>query len=267
MNQRLQDWSRCPALAVFLFIAALPSVLADEVSVAVAANFTEAARELAARFEEATGHRARLSFGATGQFYAQITNGAPYEVFLAADAERPRKAEGTGHAVKGSRFTYARGALVLVSDHAGKFGDGPAFLQSGDYQRLAIANPATAPYGLAARQVLEKLGLWQQLQPKIVRGNSIAQTYQFVATSNADIGFVASSQVVAREAKDGTTFGSSWLVPAALHDPIEQQAVLLTRGAASEAANAYMAFLKSDDARKIITRYGYALPEPDTAQR
>ena len=154
-----------------------------------------------------------------------------------------------------------------MSDHAGRFGDGPAFLQSGGYQRLAIANPATAPYGLAARQVLEKLGLWQQLQPKIVRGNSIAQTYQFVATSNADIGFVATSQVLAREAKDGTTFGSSWLVPAALHDPIEQQAVLLTRGAASEAANAYMAFLKSDDARKIIARYGYALPEPDTAQR
>jgi len=267
MNQSLQGWRCYPALAVFLFIAVLPSASADQVSVAVAANFTEAARELAARFEEVTGHRARLSFGATGQFYAQISNGAPYEVFLAADAARPRMAESTGHAVKGSRFTYARGALVLVSDHAGKFGDGPAFLQSGRYKRLAIANPDTAPYGLAARQALQKLGLWKQLQQKIVRGNSIAQTYQFVATSNADIGFVATSQVIAREAKDGKTFGSSWLVPATLHEPIEQQAVLLTRGADSEAANAYMAFLKSDVARKVIARYGYALPQPDTAER
>lgn len=267
MKQRLQSWRRHPALTVFLFIAALPSVFADEVSVAVAANFTEPARDLAARFEAASGHRARLSFGATGQFYAQISNGAPYDVLLAADAERPRKAESAGLAVKGSRFTYARGALILVSDHAGKFSDGPAFLESGGYKRLAIANPETAPYGLAARQALEKLGLWKQLQPKIVRGNSVAQTYQFVATRNADIGFVASSQVVAREAKNGTTFGSSWLVPATLHEPIDQQAVLLTRAANKDAARAYMAFLKSDDARTIITGYGYALPEADTAQR
>ena len=267
MKQRLQGWCRYPALAVFLFIATLPSVFADEVSVAVAANFTEPARDLAARFEAASGHRARLSFGATGQFFAQISNGAPYDVFLAADAERPHKAESTGLAVKGSRFTYARGALILVSDHAGKFGDGPAFLKAGGYKRLAIANPETAPYGLAARQALEKLGLWKQLQPKIVRGNSIAQTYQFVATSNADIGFVATSQVVAREAKNGTTFGSSWLVPATFHEPIDQQAVLLTRGADKKAAKAFMTFLKSDDARTIIAGYGYALPEPDTAQR
>ena len=267
MNRKLQGWSRYPSLALLLLIAMLRSVSADEVSVAVAANFTEAARELAARFEQATGHRARLSFGSTGQFYAQISNGAPYEVFLAADAERPRKAESTGRAVRGSRFTYARGALVLVSDHAGKFGDGPAFLEAGDYARLAIANPETAPYGLAARQALEKLGLWRQLQPKIVRGNSIAQTYQFVATGNADIGFVATSQVLAREAKNGEKFGSSWLVPATFHEPIEQQAVLLTRGAESEAANAFIAFLKSDDARKIIARHGYTLPKLDTAQR
>jgi molybdate transport system substrate-binding protein len=267
MDQRLHGRRRYPALAVLLFVAALPLVSADEVSIAVAANFTEAARDLAARFEETTGHRARLSFGATGQFYAQISNGAPYEVFLAADVERPRKTESTGHAVNGSRFTYARGALMLVSDHTGKFKDGPAFLESGDYQRLAIANPETAPYGLAARQVLEKLGLWKQLQSRIVRGNSIAQTYQFVATSNADIGFVATSQVLAREAKDGTTFSSSWLVPATFHEPIEQQAVLLTRGANSEAANAYMAFLKSADARKIIARYGYSLPQAESAQR
>ena len=267
MKQRLHGWRRFPTLAIFLLTATMPAVSADEVSVAVAANFTEPARDLAARFAEATGHRARLSFGATGQFYAQISNGAPYEVFLAADAERPRKTETTGLAVKGSRFTYARGALILVSDHAGKFGDGPAYLGSGEYKRLAIANPETAPYGLAARQVLEKLGLWEQLQPRIVRGNSIAQTYQFVATRNADIGFVATSQVVAREASDGKTFGSSWLVPAAFHEPIDQQAVLLTRGADSEAANSYMAFLKSDDARKIIARYGYALPQSDTAQR
>ncbi len=267
MKQRLEGWQPYPTLAMFLFITALPIVSADEVSVAVAANFTEPAHALAERFEEATGHRARLSFGATGQFYAQISNGAPYDVFLAADAVRPRKTEAAGLAVRGSRFTYVRGALILVSNHAGKFGDGPAFLESGDYKRLAIANPETAPYGLAARQVLKKLGLWERLQLKTVRGNSIAQTYQFVATSNADVGFVATSQVVAREAKNGETFGSSWLVPATFHDPIDQQAVLLTRGAHSKAAKAYIEFLKSDDARSIIARYGYALPQLDTALR
>lgn len=267
MKHRMQCWRGHTLRAAFLLIAALPAVHADEVSVAVAANFTEAARELAARFAAATGHRARLSFGSTGQLYAQISNGAPYEVFLAADSERPRKADSAGYIVKGSRFTYAVGALLMVSDREGMFGDGTAFLEAGDYQRIAIANPDTAPYGLAAQQVLETLGMWQPLQRKIVRGNSIAQTYQFVATGNIDIGFIAQSQAVSRKARSGKTFGSSWPVPAELHDPIEQQAVLLTRGADNAAAAAFVDFLKSNDGRTIIARFGYSLPYVSTAQR
>jgi len=267
MNHRMQCWRGHTLLAAFLLIAALPAVHAGEVSVAVAANFTEAARELAARFAAATGHRARLSFGSTGQLYAQISNGAPYEVFLAADSERPRKVDSTGHAVRGSRFTYAVGALLMVSDKEGMFDDGPAFLEAGDFQRIAIANPDTAPYGLAAQQVLEALGMWQPLQRKIVRGNSIAQTYQFVATGNTDIGFIAQSQAVSRNARNGTAFGSSWQVPAELYDPIEQQAVLLTRGADNAAAAAFIDFLKSDDARTIIAGFGYSVPYLNTAQR
>ena len=263
MKHRLTGGVHHLCLGALLFIASLPAVIAGEVSVAVAANFTEAARELAARFEASTGHQARLSFGSTGQLYAQIRNGAPFEVFLAADSTRPARAESTGHAVQGSRFTYARGALVLVSQHAGKFGDGPAFLESGDYKRLAIANPETAPYGLAAQQALEKLGLWSQLQHKIARGHSIAQTYQFVATGNADAGFIAQAQTVAGRATSGKSFNSSWTVPTMLHDPIEQQAVLLTTGADNAAAGAFIDFLRSDDARTIITRHGYAVPEAD----
>ena len=264
MKHRLTGGIRHFCLAALLFMAALPPVFAGEVLVAVAANFTEAARDLAAHFETATGHRARLSFGSTGQLYAQINNGAPYEVFLAADSARPMKTESAGLAVIGSRFTYARGALVLVSPHAGKFGDGPAFLESGDYKRLAIANPETAPYGLAAQQVLEKLVLWLKLQPKIARGHSIAQTYQFVATGNADVGFIAQTQAASRLAKDGQGFASAWTVPETFHDPIEQQAVLLTAGAGNAVASAFIDFLKSHEAQAIIAGYGYTVPRAET---
>jgi molybdate transport system substrate-binding protein len=249
-----------PVLAALTSPAIPLPAMAGEVTVAVAANFTAAAGEIAAAFEKSSGHRARLSFGSTGQIYAQIANGAPFEVFLAADAARPEKAEKQGYAVSGSRFTYATGALVLFSARSGLFDDGVSYLEQGDYKRLAIANPATAPYGLAAQQVLEKLSLWNDIEHKLVRGNSIAQTWQFVATGNAEAGFVALSQLKSAQASGENTTGSYWLVPAGYHSAIEQQAVLLNRGKDAPAAIAFVDFLKSADAAAIIARYGYVRP-------
>ncbi len=223
---------------------------AAETQVAVAANFTEPAKAIGAAFTAATGHRAALSFGSSGQFYAQIAHGAPYDVFLSADAERPQKAEREGLTVPGSRFTYAVGKLVLYSKTPGLADAGTA-LKAGKFAKLAIADPAVAPYGLAAIQTLQKLGIYDASKPKIVTGASITQTYQFVATGAADLGFVALSQVVNEPG------GSRWLVPAADHAPIEQQAVLLVAGQKNPAARAFLAFLKSPQAVAIIERYGY----------
>lgn len=231
---------------------AAPAVaLAGEVQVAVAANFTEPAQEIATAFKAATGHTATLSFGASGQFYAQIAHGAPYEVFLSADAERPQKAEQEGLAVAGTRTTYAIGRLVLYSRTPGLVDAKGAVLASGRFAKLAIADPATAPYGVAAVQTLQKLKVHEAVKPKIVMGTSIAQAYQFVATGAADLGFVALSQVINEPG------GSRWLVPAADHAPIEQQAVLLKTGEGDPAAKAFLAFLKSPAAVGIIRKYGY----------
>ncbi len=224
---------------------------AAETQVAVAANFTEPAKEIATAFAAKTGHKASLSFGASGQFYAQIANGAPFEVFLSADADRPKQAETAGLAVAGTRFTYAVGKLVLFSKTPGLVDAKGAVLAKGSFQKLAIADPATAPYGVAALQTLEKLKLTDQLQPKIVKGSSITQAYQFVQTGAAELGFVAMSQVV------NETGGSRWVVPDADHVPIEQQAVLLKTGEANPAAKAFLSFLKGGQARAIIKRYGY----------
>lgn len=225
---------------------------AGEVSVAVAANFTDAARDIVPLFERATGNTVKVSFGSTGKLYSQIENGAPFEVFLAADTKRPAKAEATGLAVPGSRFTYALGKIWLWSAKSGAWHDPESWLKQAKFAHLAIANPKTAPYGLAAEQSMQHLGIWAALQPKLVRGDSIAQTFQFVATGNADVGFVAGSQVKAWKGA-----GSAWEVPQADYAPIEQQAVLLTRGSKSKAARAFMAFLKSDAARAVIHGYGY----------
>lgn len=224
---------------------------AGETKVAVAANFTEAAREIAARFKARTGHDATLSFGASGQFYAQIANGAPYEVFLSADVERPQKAEVEGLAVTGSRFTYATGRLVLFSRTQGLVDGRGAVLSRGGFDKLAIADPKAAPYGQAAVEALTKLKLYEALRPKIVTGASITQAFQFVQTGATELGFVALSQVVDDKR------GSRWLVPAANHTPIDQQAVLLKTGANSDAAKAFLAFLKSAEVKAIIRRYGY----------
>lgn len=225
---------------------------ADSVNVAVAANFTDAANEIAAAFAEASDHEAVLSFGATGQFYTQITQGAPFEVFLAADDERPTTAVEEGYGVEGSVFTYAIGQLVLYSVEEGKV-TGPETLEAADFERIAIANPETAPYGKAAVETMQSLGVYDALQPKIVQGQNIGQTYQFVETGNAEVGFVALGQVSQTDA------GSRWVVPQEHFEPIRQDAVLLKNGEANPAAAAFLEFLKGDEASAIIEKYGYAL--------
>jgi len=239
---------------VLATLAVSASAAAGEVQVAVAANFTAPMQAIARQFEQDTGHKAVAAFGATGQFYAQIKNGAPFEVFLAADDDRPARLESEQQTVPGSRFTYAVGALALWSAKPGYVDDQGAVLKQNEFRHLAIANPKAAPYGLAATQVLAKLGLADAVKPKIVEGQSIAQTQQFVATGNAELGFVALSQVY----KDGKlTSGSAWLVPASLHDPIKQDAVILAKGKDNPAAQAFVDYLKGPKAADIIKSYGY----------
>ncbi|WP_374328292.1 molybdate ABC transporter substrate-binding protein [Azonexus sp.] len=241
-----------------LVVALLAAVGAHaaEVQVAVAANFTAPAQQIAAEFERQTGHKAVLSFGATGKFYAQIVNGAPFEVFLAADDTTPARLEKEGQAVAGTRFTYAVGTLVLWSakpDFVDAKGD---ILNKGSFNKLAIANPKTAPYGAAAIETLSKMKLLAAVQPKFVQGENIAQTFQFASTGNADLGFVALSQVF----KDGKlTAGSAWIVPGAMHEPILQDAVILGKGKDKPAAQAFLDYLKTPRAHAIITSFGYAL--------
>lgn len=229
-------------------------VEAAKVQIAVASNFMEPAKEIAARFTAQTGHQANLSFGPSGQIYVQISHGAPFEVFLSADKERPQQAEKEGLSVDSARFTYAVGRLVLYSPKSSYVDPHGKVLGRGDFEHLAIADPAVAPYGLAAAESLSKLGLYDRLKPKIVQASSIAQTFQFVQTGAAEVGFVALSQVINRQG------GSRWIVPARLHSPIDQQAVLLKTGQNNAAAKAFIVFLKSPTARAIIRRYGYETP-------
>ncbi|MBD3671602.1 MAG: molybdate ABC transporter substrate-binding protein [Gammaproteobacteria bacterium] len=238
---------------LWLILTGTP-LLAATTTIAVAANFTDATGDLIALFERQTQHRVKASFGSTGKLYAQIAHGAPFDVFLAADRARPQKAEVDGLAVQGSRFTYAQGQLVLWSPHAETFDDGEAFLKAMAYRRIAMANPRTAPYGQAAQEVMQHLGVWPQVQGKLVRGDSIAQAFQFVATANTDAGFVAASQIRAWSQP-----GSLWQVPAAYYTPIAQQAVLLQHGADNPAARAFLSFLRSPEARGIIASHGYRL--------
>jgi len=229
---------------------------AGEVQVAVAANFTAPMQQIAAAFEQDTGNKAVLAFGATGKFYAQISNGAPFEILLAADDETPARLEKDKQTVPGSRFTYATGRLVLWSAKAGYVDSQGKVLQTGQFNHLAIANPKAAPYGAAAIETLTKLNLLARLQPRIVQGENISQAQQFVATGNAELGFVALSQV----ARDGkVTAGSGWIVPAAMHSPIRQDAVILVKGSANPAAESLMDYLKSDKAKGIIRAFGYEL--------
>lgn len=224
---------------------------AAETHVAVAANFTEAAKELAAAFKTKTGDEAVLSFGSSGQLYTQITQAAPFDILLSADDERPRKAVAEGFGVEGSTFTYAVGKLVLWSKDAALV-SGAETLQAGHFNTLSIANPTAAPYGAAAIETLKHLKLYDTLQGKIVQGSSISQAYQFVETGNAELGFVALAQLA------GVSGGSRWLVPQEDYTPIRQDAVLLKSAAANPVATAFLAFLKSDEGHAIIARYGYA---------
>jgi molybdate transport system substrate-binding protein len=231
--------------------------LAGEVTVAVAANFTAPMQKIAPMFEQDTGHKAVLSFGSTGNFYNQIRNGAPFDILLAADDETPARMEKEGLGVAGSRFTYATGRLVLWSRQPGLVDDKGEVLRGGAFQRLAVANPKLAPYGAAAMETLAKLGLVNALQGKFVQGENIAQTYQFVATENAQIGFVALSQV---SSGGKIAQGSAWLVPASMHTPIQQDAVALARGKDAAAAKALMSYLRTEKAKAVIRSFGYEIP-------
>lgn len=244
------------ALTAVFGMLTLNSAWADEVQVAVAANFTAPIQAIAKDFEKDTGHKLVASFGATGQFYAQIKNGAPFEVFLSADDTTPEKLENEGETVKGSRFTYAIGTLALWSPKAGYVDDKGEVLKKNDYKHLSIANPNAAPYGLAATQVLAKLNLTEATKGKLVEGQNITQAFQFVSTGNAELGFVALSQIY----KDGkVSNGSAWIVPADLHDPIKQDAVILNKGKDNAAAKALVDYLKGPKAAEVIKSYGYEL--------
>ena len=242
---------------VFILVALVATATlakAAEVNVAVAANFTAPMQRIAAEFEKDTGHKAILSFGATGKFYSQIQNGAPFQVLLSADDTTPARLEQEGLGVTGSRFAYAIGKLVLWSRRAYFVDAQGEILRSGKFDRLALANPRLAPYGEAAVQAMTNMGLLAQLTPKFVQGENISQTFQFVATENAQLGFVALSQVFT----DGKiTQGSAWIVPENLYTPIRQDAILLGKGKDDVAALALLSYLKTDSAKAVIRSFGY----------
>jgi molybdate transport system substrate-binding protein len=240
--------------SVVAVMTSLGTAHAGDVQVAVAANFAGPMEKLAEQFQKDTGHKAIIANGATGKFYAQIRNGAPFEVLLSADDETPARLEAEGQVVAKSRFTYAVGRLVLWSAKADYVDATGAVLKTGAFTHLAIANPKTAPYGAAAVAVIDKLGLTARLQPRLVQGENIAQAFQFASTGNAELGFVAQAQVW----RDGKfTAGSGWIVPATMHAPIRQDAALLTRGAKNPAAQALLDYLRTDKAKALILAYGY----------
>jgi molybdate transport system substrate-binding protein len=246
--------SRILLLAVFGLGSEL--VAADEIPVAVAANFTAPMQQIALEFHKDTGHTAQLSFGSTGKFYAQITSGAPFQVLLAADSETPTRLVSEGNAVATSQFTYATGRLVLWSPKPGVVDQKGSVLTNPGITHIAYCNPKLAPYGAAAVEAMKSLGVFDKAQPKLVQGESIAQAFQFVASGNAEIGFIALSQVF----KDGKlSEGSSWVVPSNLYSPIRQDAVILAKGRDRPAAKALIEYLKSDKSKAIIRSFGYEL--------
>jgi molybdate transport system substrate-binding protein len=244
------------AVAVLSGLISLP-VFAGEINAAVASNFSAPMKQIVELYQKVSGDTVKLSFGSTGKFYAQIKQGAPFDMFVAADAATPQRLEDEGLTVAGSRFVYALGKLVLWSAQPGYVDDRGAILRKGDYTRLGIADPKLAPYGMAAKQTLEKLAMWNSLRNRLVMGENITQAYQFAATGNAELAFIALSQVM----RDGkVSAGSWWLVPEDMYQPIRQSAVLLSGAKENAAAKAFLAFLKSPKAAAVIRSYGYALP-------
>ncbi|HSH30988.1 MAG TPA: molybdate ABC transporter substrate-binding protein [Thiohalobacter sp.] len=244
-------WFRHPLIPLWLALP-LPA-MADTLTLAVASNFAQPMQALVEAYEAEHPDRVRLSIGSTGKLYAQIRHGAPFDAFFAADRERPQRLESEGLAVSGSRFTYAVGRLVLWSPEPGRVVAAGKALDRDDYSHLAIANPRLAPYGLAARQALAGMGLWERVQSRLVRGENIGQTFHFVSSGHAELGFVALSQLP-HDAERAIP-GSHWVVPASLHDPIEQQAVRLSE---STATRDFMRFIRSEQARTLIHGYGYS---------
>ena len=244
------------SLVLIALMGAAAQAQADDISVAVAANFTAPMQQIAAAFEKDTGHKVVAAYGSTGKFYAQIKNGAPFEVLLAADDETPTKLIQENAAVAGSQRAYAIGKLVLWSAKPAVVDAKGDVLKQGGFDHIAIANPKLAPYGAAAVQTMKSLGVYDTLQPKIVTAESIAQSWQFVSSGNALLGFVALSQVL----KDGKIEGSAWVVPSSLYPPIRQDVVILDKGKGKPAAQALVNYLKSAKAQAIITRFGYSLP-------
>jgi molybdate transport system substrate-binding protein len=239
-------------LAALTLATAILTTHADagETKVAVAANFTDAAKEIAGAFKTKTGHDAVLSFGSSGQFMTQITQDAPFEVFLSADDERPKKLVAQDLGVAGTEFTYAIGKLVLWSKQPDLV-KGEETLKDAKFSKLSICNPVAAPYGAAAVETMKSLKLYDALQPKFVEGANVSQAYQFVETGNAEVGFVALSQLAGKDE------GSRWVVPQELYTPIVQGAVLLKMGEKNAAATAFLQFIKGSEARAIIEKYGY----------
>lgn len=244
-------------LASLIAAAFVSSVRAENVSVAVASNFTGPIQVIAPLFERDTGHKLVPAFGGTGKFYAQITHGAPFEILLAADDETPARLLREGHGIAGSAFTYAIGKLVLWSPNPRLVDGKGEVLKKAGFKHIAIANPKTAPYGAAAVQTMTRLGTFDTLKPLLVQGENISQTHQFVSTGNAELGFVAYSQVI----KNGQVgSGSGWVVPSNLYDPIRQDAVLLAKGQNNPAARALLDYLKGEQAQVVIRSFGYDVP-------
>lgn len=245
---------RVSLIAVAVIASSVAS--AESINVAVASNFTHPVKEIAKQFEQATQNKVELSFGSSGKFYAQIVNGAPYEVFLSADQAKPEALIKEGMAVANTRFTYALGELALWSADPEKVDAFGKVLDKGEFHRLALANPKLAPYGLAALQTLETLELTDKTRTKWVKGVNIAQTYQYIDSANADLGFVALSQITEN---NKITHGSVWIVPDEFYLPIRQDAVLVKGAERNATAQAFLDYLKSDEAQKIIQSYGYKI--------
>jgi len=240
-------------LSIFIFLLHLPFAQAEQVRLAVAANFLTTTKALAPQFEKQTGHQLVISGASTGKLYAQIIHGAPYDVLLSADKSHTQQLQTTGKVVEGSRFVYAEGRVVLWSSAAKPLDENS--LADSDFAKFAIANPRTAPYGRAAQQALQNMGLWQAVKPKLVQGESIGQAFQFVATGNAQLGMVALSQVL----NPGNRYNRQyyWLVPESLYDPLQQEAALLEYGRDNVAAKQFLQFLRSETAGNIMRNYGY----------